>query len=173
MIVQICNANEIWKTSWNLEGILKINIINLLIILTGDFHCIIISFFAETSHAGATVGRGSGEDTSSRQGDESGDQGSHWKSSNRKWCTYKRSGHSQRNNKGKKGVNCTNINVFVCKSETTGFNITNILWAQLRKFPCANKKFNLYFKHKKVSRELSYKKAKRKMLVKLTPAYLS
>ncbi len=32
---------------------------------------------------------------------------------------------------------------------SSSFNFTNIFWAQLRHFLCANKKFNLYFKHKK------------------------
>jgi hypothetical protein len=50
-------------------------------------------------------------------------------------------------------------------------NFTNILLAQLRQFPCTNKKFNLNFKHKKLPEKLSYKKAARKMLVKLTPSF--
>ncbi len=47
------------------------------------------------------------------------------------------------------------VDIFVaapCERDQFQFfwvNFTNILWFQLRQFPCANKKFNLYFKHKK------------------------
>ncbi len=52
-----------------------------------------------------------------------------------------------------------------------GVNFTNILLAHLRQYSCSNKKFNLYCKHKKVSRETLVQKAACKMLVKLTPGW--
>ncbi len=43
--------------------------------------------------------------------------------------------------------------------ETPWVNCTNILWAQLRQFPCANKKCNLHFKHKKALRKTFVQKS--------------
>jgi hypothetical protein len=49
-------------------------------------------------------------------------------------------------------------------------NFTNILLAHLRQFPCAKKKSLTYTSStKKLCAKLSYEKAARKMLVKLTP----
>ncbi len=41
----------------------------------------------------------------------------------------------------------------------SGVNLTNILWAKLRQYPCANKNFNLYFKHKYASRKTYVQKS--------------
>jgi hypothetical protein len=59
--------------------------------------------------------------------------------------------------------------IVVARIFATLVNFTNILFAQLRPFPCANQKFNLYSKHKMHRAKLLYEKAARKILVKLTP----
>jgi hypothetical protein len=57
------------------------------------------------------------------------------------------------------------------KDETlkSGVNLTNILCAQLRQYPSANKKFTYTLSSKKLRAKLSFEKAARKMLVKFTP----
>jgi hypothetical protein len=55
---------------------------------------------------------------------------------------------------------------------TSGVNFTNILLTQLHQFPCAKKSSNLKCKYKNLRAKLSYEKAARKMLVKLTPVHL-
>ncbi len=55
---------------------------------------------------------------------------------------------------------CMTLFFFLSNSgrPTPRVNFTNILWAQLHQFPCANNKFNLYFKHKSFTRNFCMKK---------------
>ena len=68
--------------------------------LKGRYIMLSFFFFPETSHAGETARRRGCENSSSCQGDESWNQGSHRGTPDGKWPSHKRSCHSERNHQG-------------------------------------------------------------------------